>query len=113
MWQLRGRLRHPSTPLLHLRHWLTLFTFTLDIIEGAITMFVGVIILFVLPDFPHTWKLLSPEMKHVANRRMAIDAAEADMDEPGGMSQIRGLKLAMLDPKVSRLAETLFLDQQR
>lgn len=72
----------------------------LYIVEGAITMFVGVIILFVLPDFPHTWKLLSPEMKHVANRRMAIDAAEADMDEAGGMSQIRGLKLAMLDPKV-------------
>lgn len=72
----------------------------LYIVEGAITMFVGVVILFILPDFPHTWKLLSPEMKHVANRRMAIDAAEADMDEPGGMSQLRGLKLALLDPKV-------------
>ena len=63
-------------------------------------MTVGVVILFILPDFPHTWRLLSPEMKHVANRRMAIDAAEADLDEPGGMSQFRGLKLAMLDPKV-------------
>ena len=43
------------------------------------TMAVGIIILFVLPDFPHTWKKLSPELKHVANRRMAIDASEADV----------------------------------
>ena len=42
-------------------------------------MLLGIIIMFVLPDFPHTWKLLSPEEKFVANRRMAIDAAEADV----------------------------------
>lgn len=41
--------------------------------------------MLILPDFPHTWKRLSPEEKHVANRRMAIDAAEADVDEAGGM----------------------------
>ena len=55
----------------------------------------------ILPDFPHTWKRLSPEMKHVANRRLAIDAAEADLDEAGGMSQWKGFKLAMTD-RVSR-----------
>ena len=43
-------------------------------------------------------------MKHVANRRLAIEAAEADVDEPGGMSQMRGLKLAMADPKTYILA---------
>lgn len=76
----------------------------LYIVEGSITMAVGIVILFILPDFPHTWKLLSPEMKHVANRRMAIDAAEADIDEAGAMSQLRGLKLAMKDPKVRFLS---------
>lgn len=76
----------------------------LYIIEGSITMAIGIIIVFVLPDFPHTWKLLSDEMKHVANRRMAIDAAEADVDEGGAMSQVRGMKLAFTDPKTYLLA---------
>lgn len=43
-------------------------------------------------------------MKHVANRRLAIDAAEADVDIGGGMSQIQGIKLAFLDPKTYVLA---------
>lgn len=43
-------------------------------------------------------------MKRVANRRLAIDAAEADVDEAGGMSQLRGAKAAFLDPKTYLLA---------
>lgn len=43
-------------------------------------------------------------MKHVANRRLAIDAAEADEDEAGGMSQYKGFKLAMTDSKTYILA---------
>ncbi|KAF2007069.1 MFS general substrate transporter [Amniculicola lignicola CBS 123094] len=54
----------------------------LSIVEGAI----------ILPDFPDTW------------RRLAIDAAEADTDNAGGMSQIHGMKLAFLDPKTYILA---------
>ncbi|KAL1586108.1 hypothetical protein WHR41_04747 [Cladosporium halotolerans] len=76
----------------------------LYIIEGAITILIGLIVMVVLPDFPDTWKSLSPEEKHVANRRLALDAAEADVDEPGGMSQLRGIKLAFLDPKTWVLA---------
>lgn len=38
-------------------------------------------------------------MKRVAVRRLAIDAAEADVDEAGGMSQLKGMKLAFTDPK--------------
>ena len=71
-----------------------------DLRLQSITMLVGIIIVFVLPDFPQTWRLLSPELKHVANRRLAIDAAEADVDEPGGMSMLTGLKLCFTDPKV-------------
>lgn len=39
-------------------------------------------------------KLLSPEEKHIANRRMAIDAADADIDAAGKMSHLRGMKMA-------------------
>ncbi|KAF2111894.1 permease of the major facilitator superfamily [Lophiotrema nucula] len=76
----------------------------LYIIEGAITMFIGILVAIVLPDFPDTWKALSPEMQRVANRRLALDAAEADVDEAGAMSQIKGMKLAFLDPKTYMLA---------
>jgi len=76
----------------------------LYVIEGSITVTIGLVIMVILPDFPDTWKALSPEMKHVANRRLAIEAAEADVDEAGGMSQWRGLKLAMTDPKTYLLA---------
>lgn len=76
----------------------------LYIIEGSITVAIGILICFVLPDFPHTWKLLSPELRHVANRRLAIEAAEADVDEPGVKTQIAGLKLALMDPKTYILA---------
>lgn len=70
----------------------------LYIIEGSITVAIGIIILFILPDFPDTWRALSPEMKHVANRRLAIDAAETDSDVAGSMTQLKGFKLAMTDP---------------
>lgn len=76
----------------------------LYIIEGTITIGIGIMLCLILPDFPNTWKKLSPEMKHIANRRLAIDAAEADVDLPGGMSQITGLKLAFTDPKTYILA---------
>jgi nitrate/nitrite transporter NarK len=76
----------------------------LYIIEGSITVVIGLFISVYLPDFPHTWKALSPELRHIANRRMAIEAAEADLDEEGGKSQVRGMKLAFIDPKTYILA---------
>ncbi|KAJ5115797.1 permease of the major facilitator superfamily [Penicillium angulare] len=73
----------------------------LYIIEGTITVFIGIVICFILPDFPDTWRLLSPEMRAVAVRRLAIEAAEADVDDQtnAGMSQLKGLKLALTDIK--------------
>ncbi|KAJ5524373.1 hypothetical protein N7494_011023 [Penicillium frequentans] len=76
----------------------------LYIIEGSVTVCVGLVIICILPDFPETWKLLTPEMRRVAERRLAIEAAEADVDEQGGMSQLKGLKLAMTDIKTYVLA---------
>ncbi|KAJ5170064.1 Major facilitator superfamily domain general substrate transporter [Penicillium coprophilum] len=71
----------------------------LYIIEGSITCAVGLLICFVLPDFPETWKMLDPEMRRVAQRRLAIEAGQADVDEGGSKSQIEGFKLAMTDIK--------------
>jgi hypothetical protein len=65
---------------------------------------IGIVIVFILPDFPDTWGALTPEMKRVANRRLAIDAAEADVDDAGAMSQVQGMKLAFCDPKTYILA---------
>jgi hypothetical protein len=76
----------------------------LYIIEGSVTCLVGLIICFVLPDFPHNWRLLPEEMKHVANRRLAIEAAEADLDDEGAASQMNGFKLAFSDVKTYLLA---------
>lgn len=78
----------------------------LYIIEGAITIFFGLLLMVVLPDFPDTWRSLSDEERHVANRRLAVDAAEADVDADGaaGMSHVRGIKLALSDPKTYLLA---------
>lgn len=76
----------------------------LYIIEGAITVFIGLIVCAVLPDFPENWRLLPEEMKHVAKKRLAIEAAQADIDSEGGSSQVKGLKMAFSDIKTYVLA---------
>ncbi|OJJ50386.1 hypothetical protein ASPZODRAFT_139686 [Penicilliopsis zonata CBS 506.65] len=76
----------------------------LYIIEGSLTVTIGIVICFILPDFPQTWSMLPPEMQAVANRRLAIEAAEADVDEGGGMSQLKGVKMAFSDIKTYILA---------
>jgi hypothetical protein len=88
-----------SNPYLHLINRPRLY-----IIEGAITIFIGILVVLILPDFPDTWRSLSAAEKAIANRRLAIDAAEADIDEGGSMSQIEGMKLAFQDPKTYMLA---------
>ncbi|OJJ54592.1 hypothetical protein ASPSYDRAFT_160454 [Aspergillus sydowii CBS 593.65] len=76
----------------------------LYIIEGAITVFIGLVVCVVLPDFPENWRLLPEEMKHVATKRLAIEAAQADIDSGGGISQVKGLKMAFADIKTYALA---------
>lgn len=93
----------------------------LYVIEGSITIAIGLIVVVVLPDFPHTWKSIPDDIRNVAVRRMgmslnavghvkrlisaaALDASQSDIDAEGGMSQIQGLKLAFKDPKMYILA---------
>ncbi|KAL1847117.1 hypothetical protein VTK73DRAFT_10423 [Phialemonium thermophilum] len=71
----------------------------LYIVEGSVTCFFGLLVCFFLPDFPDTWRALSEENRSILVRRLAIEAAEADVDDAGGMSQIAGLKMAVSDEK--------------
>lgn len=66
-------------------------------IEGSLTMFVAVIAIFVLPDFPSTTRWLTPEERRLAEARMAEDVGESDSENTGAM---RGLVLALTDWKV-------------
>lgn len=67
-------------------------------IEGALTMAVAVIALFVLPDFPSNTRWLSPQERALAIRRMEEDAGVGDEDETEGATS--GLWLAVTDWKV-------------
>ncbi|KAL2862315.1 major facilitator superfamily domain-containing protein [Aspergillus lucknowensis] len=71
----------------------------LYLIEGTVSICGGLLIIAVLPDFPHTWTRLAPEMKEVAIRRLTLDASEADVDG-AEMSPVQGLRLAMGDKKL-------------
>ncbi|KAI0677060.1 MFS general substrate transporter [Trametes maxima] len=77
-------------------------------IEGALTMFVAVLAIFVLPDFPatsHTW--LSPEEVRLAEKRMEEDVGVGDEGETEAGGQMHGLTLAVSDWKVWWLAIAL------
>lgn len=41
----------------------------LYIIEGAVTVVMGIVVCLFLPDFPQTWRKLSPEEKHVGKSK--------------------------------------------
>ena len=48
--------------------------------QGAITMFVGFLTMYLLPDFPHNTRWLSPQERRLAQVLLAEDAGEADED---------------------------------
>ena len=60
-------------------------------------MFVAVIAIFVLPDFPATTSWLTPLERRLAEVRMAEDVGEGDSENTGAL---RGLYLALTDWKV-------------
>ncbi|KAF8165390.1 MFS general substrate transporter [Crassisporium funariophilum] len=89
---MQGKLGHAA--------WRWLF-----FIEGALTIAVAVIAIFILPDFPTTTKWLSPQERALAIRRMEEDAGVGDEDEAAGHG--KGLWLAVSDWKVWWLAFAL------
>ncbi|KAL1638426.1 hypothetical protein SLS56_000235 [Neofusicoccum ribis] len=79
-----------------LESWRWLF-----IIEGSCTVFLASVSMFLLPDYPHTTKSLSPLERAIAIRRLQDTTSQAD-EEKGSM--LHGLRLAVTDYKVWLLA---------
>ncbi|KAK7539202.1 pantothenate transporter liz1 [Phyllosticta citricarpa] len=77
-----------------LRAWRWLF-----IIEGAITVGVGAIAVFIIPDFPRTTKWLSDEERELAVWRLQEDVGMDDWTGSEDQSFFHGFKLAATDVK--------------
>ncbi|KAL4985952.1 major facilitator superfamily domain-containing protein [Aspergillus falconensis] len=71
----------------------------LYLIEGIVSICGGLALIAFLPDFPHTWTALTPDMKEVAIQRLTLDASETDLDG-AGISALDGVKLALRDKKL-------------
>ncbi|KAF7288243.1 FCP1-like proteiny domain-containing protein [Mycena chlorophos] len=91
---MNGKLGHAA--------WRWLF-----FIEGALTIFIAVVAIFVLPDFPTTSKWLSPEERELALLRMQEDVGVGDQGETETGGPLHGLMLAITDWKVWWLAFAL------
>ncbi|KDQ17349.1 hypothetical protein BOTBODRAFT_604572 [Botryobasidium botryosum FD-172 SS1] len=90
---MEGKLGHAA--------WRWLF-----IIEGAITIAVAIISIFILPDFPSNTRWLSPLERRLAEVRLAEDVGDVS-EEGEKQSRLHGLRLAVSDWKVWWLALTL------
>ncbi|KAJ5743211.1 hypothetical protein N7533_010313 [Penicillium manginii] len=77
-----------------LRAWRWLF-----IIEGAITIVVAFIAIFILPNFPRTTPWLTEEEKDLAAWRLEEDIGEDDWVNSEDQSFLYGAKLAFTDSK--------------
>jgi sugar phosphate permease len=69
-------------------------------IEGALTVFVAIVAVFVLPDFPTNTKWLSDDERRLALKRMEEDVGVGDETETEQGGHCHGLYLAVTDWKV-------------
>ncbi|KAK0486849.1 sugar transporter [Armillaria luteobubalina] len=69
-------------------------------IEGSLTVFVAILAIFILPDFPATTGWLSPLERELAIQRMEEDVGVGDQDETEDGSPMGGLWLALKDWKI-------------
>lgn len=69
-------------------------------IEGALTIFVALCAMFILPDFPATTGWLSEDERRLAKRRMEEDAGVGDERETEVGGHAAGLRMAVTDWKV-------------
>ncbi|KAL1600702.1 hypothetical protein SLS60_007090 [Paraconiothyrium brasiliense] len=68
-------------------------------IEGAATMFIALLAIFILPDLPHNTRGFTEEEGAVAVLRMTEDVGEADVDSET-MGAFTGLLMAVKDVKI-------------
>ncbi|KAJ7052049.1 major facilitator superfamily domain-containing protein [Mycena amicta] len=69
----------------------------LFIIEGSTTILLGLLVMWLLPDYPRNTRWICDTESRLAQARLAADAGEADQDTEAG-SRFEGLKLAVADP---------------
>lgn len=67
---------------------------------AIVTVFIAIIALFVLPDFPHNSKMLTEAERTLAVQRITEDAGQSDVEGANGERPIDGLKQAVSDPIV-------------
>ncbi|KAL6310523.1 MFS general substrate transporter [Sparassis latifolia] len=67
--------------------------------HGAISISIGIVAIFILPDYPHNTRWLTASQLRLARVRLAEDVGEADEDSAQESAMV-GLKLALKDPKV-------------
>ncbi|TFK97124.1 MFS general substrate transporter [Pterulicium gracile] len=85
-----------------IRGWRWLF-----IVEGAITIFFGLVVPFILADYPSTTKFLSDRERTIAQGRLVKDVGlvdDPDAEEKSGSGVLHGLYLAFTDLKVWTMA---------
>ncbi|KAH7915560.1 major facilitator superfamily domain-containing protein [Hygrophoropsis aurantiaca] len=68
-------------------------------IEGGITIFIAICAIFILPDFPHNTRWLTPEERELAITRLQEDLV-LDTEEDINASPVKGLRMALADWKV-------------
>ncbi|KAG2063011.1 MFS general substrate transporter, partial [Suillus decipiens] len=78
-------------------------------IEGSMTIIVAICAMFILPDFPHNTRWLTPEERSVAISRLAQDGY-GRMDGPGKQTTMGGFRNALSDWKVWWFTVALMID---
>ncbi|KAJ1299809.1 hypothetical protein OPQ81_000708 [Rhizoctonia solani] len=73
------------------------------VLYRAITIVIGMLAIWLLPDYPHNTHWIKGTERRLAQARLAEDAAEADEDGEND-SAYSGLIMALKDPKVPILA---------
>ncbi|KAJ6614797.1 MFS general substrate transporter [Mycena sp. CBHHK59/15] len=81
-----------------IRAWRWLF-----FIEGSITITIGFLSLWSLPDYPNNTRWIVGDQRRLAQARLAEDAGEADQDNDND-TPLTGLKMALKDPLVLTFA---------
>ncbi|KAI5994887.1 major facilitator superfamily domain-containing protein [Pisolithus orientalis] len=77
-------------------------------IESLVTITVGILSMWLLPDYPHNTRWLNLKERRLAQLRLAKDVGEADMDSEGA-STFEGLRMAVKDVKACLFMFLAFL----
>ncbi|KAJ7191112.1 MFS general substrate transporter [Mycena pura] len=80
----------------------------LFIIEGCTTILLGLLVMWLLPDYPRNTRWIDDRESRLAQARLAEDAGEADQDTEADSNHFQGLRLAVADPLTWLFAFMIF-----